>query len=557
MPIKRQLKRWVEAGLLLPAQAERIALFETSRSRPSALYAAVSLAALAIAVGVVSMVAANWDAIPGRLKLGVDLLLLAALGQAVARRGGRAPGWFREAATLVLYGLVLASIALVGQVYQLGGKAALALALWSGLTFLLMAQARSAQLGLLWLLGLQATYAAGLLELGDLRGHWDGLLLASAYWLPLACLALARSARVERWRPQLSRVLQAVGWIEIVLAASLGTLAFYEHPELERPGFWLGASISAAVTTWLCLTTPRSERVFCGLLVAAFAAAHLPLLVSHASWPLAAASSFMGLWAVVALAAHRSGVRVAFHLATAALGLRLLIVYFEVFGSLLGTGLGLVGGGLLLMLLTWLWARRVKRAALPAAGAEPRAPVSLDPRAPAPSPSPSERWLQVAVLLPLFGLGLLMLRAELRFGQSESFRLNIVGYDPRDLLRGHYLQYSYALDWQADNTCGSLSAERPIALAAGCCVCLTRGNEAQTPRARQLSCGEVRACDGWLRSESLMPPLRYFVPEARAVDLQNALGGQQASLDVRCGPDGTPQVGELYLNGRPWREAIE
>jgi uncharacterized membrane protein len=35
-----------------------------------------------------------------------------------------------------------------------------------------------------------------------------------------------------------------------------------------------------------------------------------------------------------------------------------LIVYFEVFGSLLDTGLGLVTGGLLTLLLIWFWARK-------------------------------------------------------------------------------------------------------------------------------------------------------------------------------------------------------
>ena len=43
--------------------------------------------------------------------------------------------------------------------------------------------------------------------------------------------------------------------------------------------------------------------------------------------------------------------------ATALLALRLLIIYFEVFGTLLSTGIGLISGGLLTLGLAWLWSR--------------------------------------------------------------------------------------------------------------------------------------------------------------------------------------------------------
>jgi uncharacterized membrane protein len=84
----------------------------------------------------------------------------------------------------------------------------------------------------------------------------------------------------------------------------------------------------------------------------------VPLSLPHGNIPLAAALSFIALWYLVALTAYRSGQRWTLNYATAAIGVRLLIVYFEVFGSLLDTGLGLVTGGLLTLLLIWLWSRR-------------------------------------------------------------------------------------------------------------------------------------------------------------------------------------------------------
>jgi uncharacterized membrane protein len=64
------------------------------------------------------------------------------------------------------------------------------------------------------------------------------------------------------------------------------------------------------------------------------------------------------VFAVVALVAHRKGRPALLHLATGVIGLRLLVIYFEVFGSLLDTGVGLVLGGLLTLLVTWIWARK-------------------------------------------------------------------------------------------------------------------------------------------------------------------------------------------------------
>ena len=60
--------------------------------------------------------------------------------------------------------------------------------------------------------------------------------------------------------------------------------------------------------------------------------------------------------------------------------------------------------------------------------------------------TPENRWLQLAVVLPMIGLLVLVARAEVLLRSGESFRIAIKGYDPRDLLHGHYLQYSFDFD---------------------------------------------------------------------------------------------------------------
>jgi hypothetical protein len=164
------------------------------------------------------------------------------------------------------------------------------------------------------------------------------------------------------------------------------------------------------------------------------------------------------------------------------------------------------------------------------------------------------RWLQAAVMLPLLGLMGVIARAEVRLRSGANFVVAIQGYDPRDLLHGHYLQYSFDFDWQGESSCGELQGGKPRALDTSCCVCLSPG--AHVARARQVRCDAVAGCD-WLAGPEVAPPLRYFVPERQAADLEEALRGRHAALSLTCGPDGQPAIGDLYIDGQPWRDLLD
>jgi len=169
-----------------------------------------------------------------------------------------------------------------------------------------------------------------------------------------------------------------------------------------------------------------------------------------------------------------------------------------------------------------------------------------------------QRWLQAAVVIPLLGLGMLVARAEMILRSGPSFRIPIKGYDPRDLLSGHYLQYSFDFDWRGESTCGPRDGNLPTALDPSCCVCLSGKIDAtSTALARQVACDQVDTCAGWLSGAALMPPLRFFVPERQAAALEETLREHHASLKVTCGPGGQAAFMDLYLGGKPWRDVID
>ncbi|MEY2935610.1 MAG: hypothetical protein RL033_6359, partial [Pseudomonadota bacterium] len=95
MALERQLARWLSAGLISSDQVARIRRFEAEQSRPTLLYAVSTLAGVAIAIGIVSVIAANWDAIPGRAKIGLDLSVIAGLSYAFVWRERSGARWLR------------------------------------------------------------------------------------------------------------------------------------------------------------------------------------------------------------------------------------------------------------------------------------------------------------------------------------------------------------------------------------------------------------------------------------------------------------------------------
>lgn len=169
----------------------------------------------------------------------------------------------------------------------------------------------------------------------------------------------------------------------------------------------------------------------------------------------------------------------------------------------------------------------------------------------------SGKLTMLAVLVPVLGLAVLVGRAEYSVRNGPTWTIPIEGFDPRDLLHGQYLQYRYRLRWQGYDTCGVM-AYGAHELAPGCCVCLTRDTaDGFDPFVRQVSCEEAPGqCEGTLHSETMLPPLRYVVPEDRAQDLESALRTHDAAIELSVSPTGEPAVRELVLDRRPWRAVL-
>jgi uncharacterized membrane protein len=381
--LAKKLARWQAAGLLDAATAAKIAEHESKNARPYLLYSLGGLGALAIGIGFISLVASNWDEIPRAAKLGADLLILAGLAGAIYRAKTTGHRWVAETLIVLQYVLTLASIALVGQTYQLGGEVWHAMLFWTLITAPLMCMGESAFVAVAWVAG---AYTSAGLWLEHWLDDWsierslkEIVVLAVVATLPLLNIALGTLEPLKRVRPAFAGAFWRLGWLAVVLLASAAQLGWYNSTDQGvSSGLHVAAPVLfvlAGATAWSLSRAPGwpsrlALRSAQALVTYAMVSSVVPFWLPHGGIDVFAALGFIALWAIIGFTAYHLGHLRYLNLATAVIAVRIIIGYVELFGSLATTGFGLIGGGLLTLGLTWLWIRKSKdfRAAAMAPG---------------------------------------------------------------------------------------------------------------------------------------------------------------------------------------------
>lgn len=147
----------------------------------------------------------------------------------------------------------------------------------------------------------------------------------------------------------------------------------------------------------------------------------------------------------------------------------------------------------------------------------------------------------------------------------QEYRIAIDGYDPRDLLKGHYIRFTY--DWP-DNTVNKFGYSE-YSRKEQLCVCFS-GDPLQ-PNVRFDLCkgknSEGQACDagvrvnGWGGGTGFQPDqeLRnYYVAEDHAYTLETMLreGRHKFSVGIVPQPGGEAVLKMMYVDGIPLDEYL-
>ena len=132
-----------------------------------------------------------------------------------------------------------------------------------------------------------------------------------------------------------------------------------------------------------------------------------------------------------------------------------------------------------------------------------------------------------ALVLPLAGLGWVWHGLDRLNHCGTEWDVPVRGYDPRDLLQGHYLAYSY--DWS------NLGGAQGLPSGADGDVCLS----GVPPQLAAVRPAQGQPCAARLRSSEAFGG-RYYAPAERAQALQRQLAdpGLQGIIRIRLRADG-------------------
>ena len=254
----RKIAIWHEAGLIDAGTRDRLLAYETDHARPLALWAVFGIGALAIGLGLVSVIAANWEAIPGQLRLGVHLALIAGALAALFLREERlaeTSPWAVEALVFVTAALGLTFFGHLGQVYQTSSPLWQPLAVWLALFApLLLLSGRSWPSALVLLGGAvwcAWDYTVATTGYGGMRDPalgwlvWTGVVTALPVLLaPLAAGLRARSTRPDFWR-RLEQLALAYAVAGASLACALASAGGFGNSGMTKE--WASLATSGAV----------------------------------------------------------------------------------------------------------------------------------------------------------------------------------------------------------------------------------------------------------------------------------------------------------------------
>lgn len=360
--LEKSLVRWVSMGFIDQRQADTIQQYETSHADNSwILYGLLVLGAIIISIGVISVIAANWQYIPPSVKLFMDFATLFITAMLAVYAFNRGKDILFEIILLFFMLLCLASIGLISQIYNTGGEFYQALMLWAVITFPVTLFARDKLVHMvvpfIWLGGFLFALANTMLY-SPLFFQFHFNFLAVAMIMPLFCACLILLGERLSFQTGYVRALQA--WFFISGFIALGIIESETASELSIYNImapYLCGYLLAILTAIGIISSRDYNKAQKSVLLLALAifilSFHISIIMPDASLTYAVLTiAILGLIAIFIASTHH---RRLFNLLLFFIGIRFLILYFQALGGLAMTGIGLIISGLIIICMTYLW----------------------------------------------------------------------------------------------------------------------------------------------------------------------------------------------------------
>jgi uncharacterized membrane protein len=375
--LEDQVKSWVTKGIISPEQGDEILTHESSATgRPWVMYGVAAVGVFAIALGIISIIASNWADITPTQKLLSYFFWQILLGWAFFQQVDK-PGLKREIYLSLFCLTILGGIALVGQIYHLKSDG------WQGLSFWLLLilpgtlLAQTKFLPMLWVssffLTLEIFFWSKLSNYFFVNNTLEAernselLQLRLNYFLILLLFIALGPLKSKTRNISLSGFCEAAlkvsGFILLVLSVPYINHLYTSYKQfIPFSVLEILPSLTVAILvgfTYLRRAdeegSPLGNRLIGILIISTAIFWVLPLMLNNLRSDILGALIFIILYGLAAAAAASYNSRRLFNVLSFGIALRFLFIYFEVFGSLAATGVGLIISGLLILSTLWAW----------------------------------------------------------------------------------------------------------------------------------------------------------------------------------------------------------
>lgn len=364
----KKLQIWVDAGLIRSDQAANIQAFEDGQKKGKFGRGMIGLSLFAILFGVLSIIGSNWYLIPDEVKIGVHVLLNLAVGAAAVMADRRGNDLWREGASLLFFGLTMTLIILIGQIYQLTGTTADAFLFWILVTlpfFLLTGHGYiTAVPWMVAFLSMVTLVTVQMLQkLPDIEQK-NILFFGMAALFPLALVAEGGLEKFRQWKPALSDIFMKTG-LCLMAIFTTGSIIAWEYAmgtDLHNsiPVYYIAAITAAGLIGILVHTAlyrcykdapvMKFGAVFAAVSLITLA---IPFLYPVTGGAILSALVFIAYWMFIGWTGQVTGQLRLVSIAITFIAIRIYWIYIELFGSLMDTGIGLIAGGVVMLILIY------------------------------------------------------------------------------------------------------------------------------------------------------------------------------------------------------------
>jgi uncharacterized membrane-anchored protein len=156
----------------------------------------------------------------------------------------------------------------------------------------------------------------------------------------------------------------------------------------------------------------------------------------------------------------------------------------------------------------------------------------------------------IALLIPIIGLLALTITKKIILSDGREFEFVIEGYDPRDLLAGHYLQFRviYGTRGICENIQGEIESSRQVKhLDAYICLIPEKKFSFEKPTTCDYFVSGVCEYNRFVAGLE-----RFYIPQEKAYDLENKIRIHKASIIVSVLKNGKAQIKDLLFDGKSW-----